>query len=151
MSWTQEARMHALPLPNQLPAPAGEKKRCKGHREKRTLLAIWTVDKMWSPLESGRHHRETVRGEGRMGVSWEALSLSLCLCLSFSLHIPPELLKLHNPAVTLSSFKLSVFIILVSGQEFPAEDFSTYYVTCYSTKSYSTKLSPLFFVLILFI
>lgn len=100
------------------------------------LLAIRTVDKMWSQLESGPYHRETERGEGKMGVSREAFSLSLCLALPFifPMHTGQEADTLQS-TVILSSVNCSVFIVIVSGQDFPTEDFSRYYLTCYSIKS----------------
>ena len=74
---------------------------------------------MWSQLESGPYHRETERGEGKMRVSREAFSLSLCLSLPFILPMHPgQEADTLQSTVFLSSVNCSVFIVIVSGQDF---------------------------------
>lgn len=122
----------------------GRKKRYEGHREKKKmLLAIWTADKTWGQLELGHHHREALRGEGRMGVSWEAFSLSLCPgfyspCTSH--------LSCWCSIILLSLSRLST---LMSSLLFPVRNFQQR--TSPHSTSHVTPLSPRFFVLIVFI
>lgn len=135
--WTQETSVHALPLPNHLPVPKRKKKKYKGQGKKRFLLVLWTVE-MWSQLESGPHHRKEVSVKWGL-VERPPLSMPLIpLCAS-------QLSSWCStiPTVTLLLGHLNSFIIMISTQVFPSEDFSTYCHTCYSTKGWDICPLPL--------
>ena len=133
----QETSLHALPLPNHLPAP--KKKKKINAKERKGFCWLYVLLKC-GPARVRPSSWE--RGEGEMGVDWETSSSHSVPCTApYESQLGSWSSTISN--VILPSGNLNVFIMMSSAQVFPIKDFSMYYLTCYSTKTWVHGPLPL--------